>query len=183
MDREDLLELIQLQLVKVVEQVGAQTSRGENTDRTLGLLRSLRLTLGALLGGIDPVGGLTSSFVLSVSDQRRMVLRRDHHLATLTGTFFPSMFRLGGISPPPGQVLFVEPEVARRAIEDSLGETLAEEFRIARERTELRTALQGSSDPRRDQVLRALGRLDGREADLLVAKVELAEMNLAVQRS
>jgi len=183
MDREDLLELIHLQLVKVHEQVGTQTRRGENTDRTMGLLRSLRLTLGALLGGLDPVGEPTSSFVLSVSEQGRMLLRRDHHLATLTGTFFPSMFRLGGISPPPGQVLFIEPEFARRAIEDSLGETLAEEFRIARERTELRTALQESSDLRRDHVLRALGQLDEREADLLIAKVELAEMSLAFRQS
>jgi hypothetical protein len=180
MDREDLLELLHLQIVKVQEQVSAQTSRGERTDRTMGLLRSLRLTLSVLLAGLDPDEEPASSFVLSVAEGGQVKLRRDSHLVTLTGSFFSSMFRLGGITPPAGQMLLIEAEFARRAVEDSLGETLAEEFRLSQRREELRAALPASTETHRDLLLKALGQLDEQESDLLVAKVELAEMNLAM---
>jgi hypothetical protein len=180
MDREDLLELLHLQIVKVQEQVSAQTSRGERTDRTMGLLRSLRLTLSVLLAGLDPDEEPASIFILSVSEGGQVKLRRDSHLVTLTGSFFKAMFRLGGITPSAGQMLLIEAEFARRAIEDSLGELLAEEFRLSQRRAELRSALPASTETHRDLLLKALGQLDEQESDLLVAKVELAEMNLAM---
>jgi hypothetical protein len=38
-------------------------------------------------------------------------------------------------------------------------------------------------ESRRDPLLRALGQLDEQEADLLIAKVELAELRVAADRS
>ena len=182
MDQEGLLELIHLQLLKLQEQVAAQTARGERTDRTMGLLRSLRLTLRAVSAGIDPDEEAASSFVLTVDGQGRVFLRRDMHMACLRGSFLRSLFELAGIRPEPGQVLIVEPEFARRAIEDSLGESLAQESRLEHERAELRAALVGSAGSGRDRLLRALGQLDEREADLLVTKVELSELKAAAER-
>jgi len=138
MDREGLVELIHHQILKVQEQVEAQTARGEPIDRTMGLLRSLRLTLRAVSAGIDLDDEPASSFVLSVSREGGLLLRRDSHLASLSGPFARSLFELAGIRLEHGQVLIVEPEFARRAIEDSLGESLAEESRLERKRANLR---------------------------------------------
>jgi hypothetical protein len=176
MDHQDLLELIHLQIVKVQDEVASQTARGEATDRTTGLLRSLRLTLRAVSAGFDPEEEAASSFVLTVSREGQLMLRRDTHLACLRGPFFRSLFELAGIRLEHGQVLIVEPEFARRAIEDSLGESLAEESRLERKRANLQTALKQMPGGQRDEVLRALGQLDEQEADLLVTKVELASL-------
>jgi len=176
MDHEDLLELIHLQIVKVQDEVAAQTARGEATDRTMGLLRSLRLTLRTVSAGVDPDEEAASSFVLTQSRDGELLLRRDAHLACLTGSFLRSLFQLAGIRPEPGQVLIIEPELALRAIEDSLGESLAEEYRLQRKRANLQTALKQMPRGQRDEVLRALGQLDEQEADLLVTKVELASL-------
>jgi hypothetical protein len=177
MDQEDLLELLHLQIVRVQDEVAAQSARGEAAHRTTGLLRSLRMTLRAVSAGIDLDEEAASAFVLTVSPDGQMLLRRDAHLACLTGPFFRSLFELAGIQLEQGQVLLVEPEFARRAIEDSLGESLAEECRLQRKRANLQTALKQMPKGQRDEVLQALGQIDAQEADLLVAKVELAEMN------
>lgn len=182
MDRDDLLELIHLQILKVQDHAGAQLARGEGIQRTMGLLRSLRLTLRTVSAGIDPDEEAASSFVLTVDRKGRVFLRRDMHMACLMGSFLRSLFQLAGIRPEPGQVLIVEPDFARRAIEESLGESLAEESRLEQERADLRAALAGSAGSGRDRLLRALGQLDEREADLLVTKVELIELKAAAEK-
>jgi hypothetical protein len=178
MDREDLLELIHRQILEVETQLSAQIARGERTERTVGLLRSLRLTLQALSAGIEPEDEAASTFVLSVSETGQLLLRKDNRLVALSGPFFRSLLTLAGISLVSGEVLLVEPEFARRAIEDSLGQAVAEESRLERRRAELGAALQQSASESRDPLLSALGEIDEREADLLLEKIDLAELNL-----
>jgi hypothetical protein len=182
MIRDDLIEQLNLQIVKVQEQLGSQMARGEKPDRTAGLLRSLQLTLRAISAGVDPEDEVASSFLLSASREGQVILRRDGHLVALTGPFVRSLFRLAGVSLEPGQLLLIEPELAKWAIEDSLGATLAEEFWLETRRCQLRMLLRDSADHRRDQLLGALGQLDERQVDLRVAKVELSELNLAAER-
>jgi len=180
MDPEDLQELIHRQILDAQVQFDAQCARGERTDGIASFLRSLRCSLRAISAGFDPDDGAVTSFILSVSREGQVFLRRDTHRAELSGPSFHSFLQHAGVTLVPGQVLTVEPEFAKRAIQDSLGETVAEEFRLAKRRAELRSALWHLSGDRQEQLLVSLGQLDDREAELLVAKIELSELNLSV---
>ncbi len=139
-------------------------------ERTVAFLRSLRLSLRAFSAGIDPDDEAATSFVLSVLEGGHFMLRRDNHLVVISGSFFDSLLRMVGFALVPGQVLLVEPEFAKRAIEASLGEAAAAEgFRLEKNRADLKTALRQSSGPIRD-----LGELDEREMHLQTARVEFA---------
>jgi hypothetical protein len=66
-----------------------------------------------------------------------------------------------------------------RLIEESLGDTAQEQARQERLREELMSALRPSAETGRDELLEELGRLDKRDADLLIQKIELAELHSA----
>jgi len=176
MDGEDLLEELQRQILKVEAQVDAQRSRSEPTAGALSLLRSLRLTMRALSVGIDPDDEAASSFVLFVSEGVEVFLRRDNHLVELTGPFLRALLRDAGVALFPGQVLLVDPDFARRAIEDSLGHAAAEACTLEQRRNELTLALQHSSGPSRDDLLRELDLIEASEADLRTRMTDLGEL-------
>src|SRR5258708_2117654 len=176
MDGESLLDLLQQQLLAAQKQLEAQLSRSERTEGTAAILRILRLSLRAFSAGIDPDDEAATSFVLYVSDGGQILLRRDNHLVQISGPFFDSLLRMAGFALVPGQVLLVEPEFAKRAIEESLGEAAAEGFRLEKNRADLKTALRQSSGAMRDHLLRGLVALDERETHLQTAKVEPSEL-------
>src|ERR1041384_2336902 len=124
MEDEDVQDRISRQIVEAQAGLAVQRSRGENAEGTLLLLRCLRLSLRAFSGGIDPDDEAATTFVLSVSSDRKIFLRRDHHLAQLEGAWLTSLFRDAGVALAAGQSLLVEPEFARRAVEESLGEAV-----------------------------------------------------------
>jgi hypothetical protein len=180
MDSDDLVDLINQQILVAEAQFAAQVGRGERTEGTVGLLRSLRLTLRALSAGMDPEDEAATSFVLTVSEEGQILLRRDSRLVGLSGCRLPSLLEHAGISLVPGQVLLIEPEFARRAIEDSLGMAAEEGFRLGKKKEELRGALEHSPDDSKDSLLLALGELEEREADLVLDQIDLGEFNALV---
>jgi len=181
MDHEDLRELIQQQILESQAHFEAQMRRGEKTRDTVDLLRSLRLTLRLLLSGMDPEDEAATSFVLSVSEEGQVLLRRDSYVVGVSGAFL-QFLRHSGVRLYPGEALLVEPELARRAIEDSLGELVKEELRLQRRREEVTAALLLSSLESRESLLQALGELDEREADLPAERSALSELIVVVGR-
>jgi hypothetical protein len=179
MEREDHLELIHQQILDTRAQLECQGARGEKTDGTRALLRSLRLSLHAITAGIDPGEQSGTSFVLSVSGEGEVSLRRERHLVVLSGPSFRSLLQSARVSLVPGQVLLIEPALARWAIEDTLAEMVAEEFGLEKRRAELLAALAQSSDTVQERLLAKLRQLDAREADLLDAKIHLGGLNQA----
>jgi hypothetical protein len=180
MHHEELADLVHRQILDAEAQFSAQIARGERTEGTVGLLRSLRLTLRALSAGIDPDDEAATSFVLSVSDEGQILLRRDNRLVGLSGSRLRSLLEHAGVSLVPGQVLLVEPEFARRAIEDSLGIAAEEGFRLEKKREELRGALEQSSEDARESLALALRELEEREADLILDQIDLGDLNTLV---
>jgi hypothetical protein len=176
MEHDDVLDLIHRQLAAAQTQLEAQRRRGENLEGTLSLLRCLRLSLRAFSGGIDPDDEAATTFVLSASPDGRIFLRRDHHLAELSGAWFRSLLVDAGVTLPPGQRLLVEPEFARRALEESLGDLAAAARALERRRAEVRTALRQSSGPWKTHLLEELCRIDLGAADLPLRRNDLSEL-------
>ena len=76
----------------------------------------------------------------------------------------------------PGQELLIEPGLARRAIEESLGAIAAERRMLERKRVEIRAALRESTGTRRAEMLLTMERLFAQETELRNRKVELTEL-------
>jgi hypothetical protein len=176
MEHEDVLDLILRQMAVAEETLDAQRRRGENSEALLALLRSLRLSHRAFSGGVDPDDEAASCFVLSASPDGRIFLRRDHHFADLSSAWLRSLFDDAGIVLSPGQRLLVESEFARRAVEESLGETAAAARSLERQRADVQTALRQSSGPWKTHLLEELCRIDLQRADLPLRRNDLAEL-------
>jgi len=181
MEHGDLVELIQQQILESQALLEAQMRRGERTSDTVNLLRSLRITLRLLSSGIDPEGEAATSFVRSISEEGQALLRRDGHVVGISAAFL-QFLRHTGVGLVAGEVLLVEPELARRTIEDSLGELAQEELQIQRKRENLTAALLLWSQDSREPLLQALGEVDERAADLAIERIALSELNLAAGR-
>jgi hypothetical protein len=177
MDAENLSDLINDQILQAQVQFEAQNHRGENTEGTRILLRSLRLSLRAFSSGVDLDDEAATSFILLVSVEGQVLLRRDSHLVELFGPYFESLLRNAGVVLVPGQALLVEPEFAKRVIEESLGEVAAEESRLERKRADLLTAHKQSAGTWREFLLQQLKQLASQSAALLLRKIELANLN------
>lgn len=179
MDLEDLQDLVTRQIRAAYEEVQAQQCRGENAETTRALLKSLHHSLRAFSTDVDPDRESLTSFVLLVAEDGDVLLRRSARLVSVRGTYFDGLLRKAGIALAPGQVLLVEPEFARRAIEESLGETAAAQAALEKRKAELGTALRQSSGLWRDELLQELRRLDAKGAELLLHRIELADLNAA----
>jgi hypothetical protein len=182
MDLETRLELILRQLHEVQAQLLLQVQRCESTWGTAAILRSLRLSLRALTSGVDP-DEAPASFVLFAGRNGEAFLRRDTHMALLSGTYLRDLLARAGVALVPGQELLLEPGLARRAIEESLGCIASESRAVEEKRADARTALNHSSGTRRTELLLALERVLAEETELHNRKVELAELYDAARDS
>ena len=183
MGNDEVLELIDRQIVGAQGLLEARRRRGENPADVMSLLRCLRLSLRAFAGGIDPDDEAATTFILSVAADGRFFLRRDHHLARLSGSWLRSLLRDGAIALEPGQCLLVEPSFAQRAVEESLGDVAAEDRLLERRRAEVQTALRQSTGPWKAHLQNELCRLDLERADLPIRRAELRELHVLTARA
>ena len=175
MDVETRVDLILKQIDEAQAQLLAQGQRCEGTWGTAAILRSLRLSLRALTSGIDP-DEAPASFVLLVAKDGRTYLRRDTQMAPLSGPYLERLLARAGLKLEAGQELLIEPGLARRAIEESLGAIAAERRMVERQRLDLRAALRESTGTRRAELLPAMERLFAQETELRNRRVELTEL-------
>jgi hypothetical protein len=177
MDHDRLLDVLHHQILEVQGQLQRQRCRGENSEGTAALLRSLRLSLRLLAAGADPDSAAATGFVLSVSSEGRLLLRRDARLVRLSDGYLQLLLGNAGIELVPGETIFIERDFARRAVQESLGEAAAEEHRLDRRRAELLTALRQASGSRKEHLRGEIGRLDDQAAELRLRRIELSELN------
>jgi hypothetical protein len=178
-ENESLLDLMTRQLEEAEAELVAQERRSEPTEATSSLIHSLRVSLRIFSSGVDPDDEASTSFLLTVTDERRLVLRMDRHFVHLSGAYLPSVLGNAGIILAPGQSLVLDPGFALRLIEESLGESASEQRRQDQRRGELQGALRQSAGRWRDELQLELRRLALRDADLLQEKLELAELHAA----
>jgi hypothetical protein len=179
MDADAFQDIVLRQIDSAARQVYAQLCRGENADTTRALLRSLHHSLEVFATGVDPDRESMRSFVLLVAEDGDLLLRRSAQLVSVRSSYFDTLLRKAGIELCPGQVLLVDPDFARRALEESLGETAAAQAALDKRKAELTTALRQSSGAWRDELLQEQRRLVARGAELLLRKIELSDWTAA----
>lgn len=105
------------------------------------VLRSLRTTYVALSTGLDPWKDAGHLFTLKVGDSGEHSLTQDGLPVPVNAPYLAYLFWTAGVELLPGQVVFLEPELAKDAIEEALGVIALEQAFTERER------LRGRGDP------------------------------------
>lgn len=134
------------------------------------ILRSLRVTYVALSSGLDPWRDALHLFVLSVGPTGEHELLQGGQPVPVNAPYLSYLFWTAGVELLPGQIVLLEPELAKDAIEDALGVLALGLALIERERQARR------SDPEalRTLELRARRLLD-RKSDLISASLVAEE--------
>ncbi|HVE39711.1 MAG TPA: hypothetical protein VNM14_07475 [Planctomycetota bacterium] len=142
------------------------------------ILRSLRLTYLALSTGLDPRKDARHLFILNVSASGDYVLTQDGAAVPVNPPYLTYLFWSAGVDLLPGQFVFVEPDVAKLAIEEALGRVALEQAFAEREWVTRRTAMEVSAVLPRREDLDALHGLETRANLLWDQKIELVAASL-----
>jgi len=158
MEHEEMLSLIARQIDEARLRGALLKRMGEDCGQAQSILEALRFTYWARSVGLDPLWDFPGAFVLEVSPWGEAGLRQDGRSVPIFGPYLEYVFSSAGIELRPGQVLLLDPGLAKQVIEEALG-------RIAREQAFLtwETSLQGP----------------GQLAETLETKIELVAASLA----
>jgi hypothetical protein len=137
------------------------------------VLRSLRTTHSAPSTGLDPCKDAPHLFTLNVSPTGGHVLRPDGAAVPVNAPHLADLFWASGVDLLPGQVVFVEPDVAMLAIGEARGRVALEQALAEREWVTRRTALEVSSGLLRREELDTLRCLEARANLLWDQEIEL----------
>jgi hypothetical protein len=96
-----------------------QTREQEEQDWFSAVLESLRCTHQMILNGADPRAAV-QDFVLEVSDGGKLVLKQAGLAVPVDDDYLEHVFETMGVELAPGQLLLLEPRMAKWAIEESL---------------------------------------------------------------
>jgi hypothetical protein len=179
MNGDAYTDLLSRQIQEAEGQLIAQRHRGENVSGAEALVRSLRYSLEACASGVDPDEEAASSCVLLVSGEGELHLRRDTRGVSISSAYLRTLLAQTGVSLEPEQWLLVEPLLARRLLEETLGEVAAEQFQFERKRGDLVQSQKEAVGASKEALDRELGELEDRLADLLIRKIELVELHLS----
>ena len=158
MECEDMLSLIARQIDDARLHGVLLKGMGEECSQQQSILEGMRVTYWALSVGLDPLWDFPGAFVLEVTPWGEAGLRQDGRSVPIFEPYLEYVFAGAGIELRPGQVLLVDPGLAKQVIEEALG-------RIAREQAlaSWETSLQGP----------------GHLAETLERKIELVAASLA----
>jgi len=142
------------------------------------VLRSLRSTFLVLSAGLDPEKDAPHLFLLSVSECGEHRLSQDGATIPVNAPFLAYLFWTAGVDLAPGQFLFLEPELAKAAIEEALGRTALEQAFADREWVSRRTAMATSIALPGSEEIDSLRALETRANLLWDRKIELIAASL-----
>jgi hypothetical protein len=132
-------------LARQIEITRNRSDFGEDPDELAGaIFHSLRVTYLALSTGLDPRKDIRHRFLLTVSHTGDHLLLQGGQPVPVNGPFLSSLFWGAGLDLLPGQLLLVEPEIAKAAIEEALGGLSLEQALVERDRLRRREALDGA---------------------------------------
>jgi len=106
------------------------------------ILRSLQVTYLALSSGLDPVKDAPHLFTVSIAETGEHLLTQGGITVPVNPPFLAYLFWTAGVDLMPGQYVFVEPEIAKLAIEEALGRVALDQAFAEREWMTRRTAIE-----------------------------------------
>lgn len=178
MESKRLFATLALQIEAARNQTDLGDDAGPDASVVGAILRSLRLTYLALSSGLNPWKDVTQSFVLEVTADGDIRLYHADHPVSIDGVHLEQLFETAGVDLRPGQILLLDAELAKRAIEEALGK-LALEQAIAEHARDQRKAVidEALTMPYEDDV-EALQTLERQTSELWERKIELVAASL-----
>jgi hypothetical protein len=159
MDSRSALATIARQVEAARILAGFDGRRRDPSGIVPAVLRTLRVTYLALSAGLDPGQDASHLFVLRVSSTGDHTLTQGGRSVRVNAPYLAYLFWTAGVDLLPGQILFLEPDLAKDAVEEALGLLALEQACLERERMR-----------RRDDA-EALRRLWDRKIELLAASL------------
>jgi hypothetical protein len=178
MELKSLLATIARQIETTRNHAGIEERRGEGTGSIAAVLRSLRVTYVALSTGFDPWKDANHLFLLRISGTGEHLLMQGGQPVPVNGPFLAYQFWTAGIELVPGQILLLEPELARDAIEEALGQLALEQAFTERDRQKRRAAIEEAITLPRQEEVDALQSAESRADLLWDRKIELVAASL-----
>lgn len=142
------------------------------------VFHSLRVTFLALSTGLDPRKDVRHRFILIVTHTGEHLLLQGGPPVPVNGPFLASLFWAAGIDLVPGQILLIEPELAKAAVEEALGGLALEQALVDRDRLRRREALDGALALPSQGELEALRAAEERSNLLWDRKIDLVAASL-----
>jgi len=166
-------------LARQIEVTRASTEVEEaHVGLTRALFHSFRVTYLALATGLDPRKDASPLFTLHVTDAGLPLLMQGGQPVPVNGSFLAELFWAAGVELQPGQILLLEPEIAKAAAEEALGGIALEQALADRERAQRRAAIEEALTLPAQSDLDALAALEARRNLLWDRKIELVAATL-----
>jgi hypothetical protein len=166
MDTRSVLATIARQIESAKILAGFEGRRRETSGIIAAVLRSLRVTYLALSAGLDPGKDAPHLFILQVTSPGDHAVTQGGQPVPVNSPYVAYLFWTAGVELMPGQILFLEPDLAKDAVEEALGVLALEQAFVERERLR-----------RRDDAA-ALRRLEARATLMWDRKIELVAASL-----
>jgi hypothetical protein len=178
METKRLFSTLARQIEAARSQAGFLEDEGDGVRLLEAIFRSLRVTYLALSTGLDPWKDTVHAFVLEVKENGDHVLHHGGHPVPVNSRHFEQLFWYSGIELLPGQVLLLDPELAKQAVEEALGRLALEHALAERERALRKAGIDEALTLPREEDLDALQELDRRTSALWERKIELVAASL-----
>ena len=148
------------------------------SDLSLALFHSLRVTYLAISTGLDPRKDAGHLFLLTVSGSGEHLLLQGGQPVPVNSPYLASLFWSVGIELLPGQILLLESEIAKDAVQEALGGLALEQALADRDLCRRREALDHALALPSDGDLEALRVAEERSNLLWDRKIELVAASL-----
>jgi hypothetical protein len=178
MEMRNLLSGIARQIETARNHAGIDERRGEGVGSIDAIFRSLRVTYLALSTGLDPWKDANHLFILCVSESGGHQLLQGGMPVPVNAPFLAYQFWTAGVELMPGQILLLEPELAKDAIEEALGQLALEQAFNERDRLKRRAALEEALALPPQEEVDALQDAESRANILWDRKIELVAASL-----
>ena len=169
MDARSALATLARQIEAAKVLAGFEGRKSESSGVGPAVIRTLRVTYLALSAGLDPWKDANHLFTLKVNSTGDHDLTQGGLPVAINAPYLAYLFWTSGVELLPGQILFLEPDLAKDAVEEALGVLALEQAFLERER------LRHPGDPE------TLRRLEVRAHLLWDRKIELVAASLLAE--
>ena len=190
MKRESQLSLLAAQIECAKSQARRARKSGEDDAPIKRIVASLRLTLAAVLSGVDPGKANPQAFVLEAGRHREHTIKLGDRSVPVSGPYLEALLKQAGLKLESEQVILLEAGLIRDLVEEALGRIAHDQAIAEKERAEIQAVLRRAPEFRLESVENAIGealdKADGirrRKAALLYAGLALDELSEPQGRS
>ena len=178
MENKRLFATLALQIEAARNQVDQGDEEGPDACVVPAILRSLRVTYLAFSTGLDPWKDASRSFLLEVTAGGEPRLSHAGLPVPVDGLHLEELFGKAGIELRPGQVLLLDAELARIAIEHALTRLAVEQAIAERGRARRKAVIEEALTLPLEADLDALQDLERKTSDLWERKIDLIAASL-----